>query len=132
MVPPNLQQLQVGGGGCVVVYVEQALPLAHSVSPHMHAAALNLEPSVVSHVGIATQQSDAAHVLVAHVTPVNVSFKWFFPATQEEEAKSVPVPSMSSHVGLFTSQQSDAAHVPVAHVMPVNMPFKWFFPATQE
>ena len=80
----------------------------------MHAAALNLEPSVVSHVGIATQQSDAAHVLVAHVTPVNVSFKWFFPATQEEEANSVPVPSMSSHVG-FAMQQSDAAHTPVAH-----------------
>tara|TARA_B100000780_G_C20946707_1_gene377623 strand:+ start:439 stop:735 length:297 start_codon:yes stop_codon:yes gene_type:complete len=54
MVPPNLQQLQVGGGGCVVVYVEQALPLAHSVSPHMHAAALNLEPSVVSQFSITT------------------------------------------------------------------------------
>ena len=97
----------------------------------MHAAALNLEPSVVSHVGIATQQSDAAHVLVAHITPANVSFKWFVPAMQEEEAKSVPLPSISSHVG-FATQQSDAAHVPVAHVMPVNMPFKWFFPATQE
>ena len=37
-------------------------------------------------------------MLVAHETPVNVSFKWLG-ATQEEEAKSVPLPSMSSHVG---------------------------------
>ena len=56
-------------------------------------------PSMLSHVGFVSQQSDAAHVLLAHITPVNVSFKWFVPATQEEEAKPVPLPSMSSHVG---------------------------------
>jgi hypothetical protein len=37
--------------------------------------------------------------MLLHLTPANVSFKWFVPATQEEEAKSVPLPFMSLHVG---------------------------------
>ena len=41
----------MGGAGVIVVYVEHASPLAHSVSPHMHAAALALEPSMLVHVG---------------------------------------------------------------------------------
>ena len=92
-------------------------PLAHDVNP--------------LHVGFASQQSDATHVPVAHVTPVNVSFKWFVPPTQEEEAKLALLPSMLLHV-VFPSQQSDAAHVPVAHLTPVNVSFKWFVPPTQE
>ena len=67
-----------------------------------------------SHVGFATQQSDAAHVLVAPLTLVNVSFKWFVPAKQEEEAKSAPLPSMSSHVG--TSEQA-LLHIRVVPIM---------------
>jgi hypothetical protein len=63
-----------------------------------------------------SQQSEAAHVRVAQVTPVNVSFRWFVPSTHA--AKLVPLPSTSSHVGLAL-QQSDAAQVPVAQ-LPVK------------
>jgi hypothetical protein len=74
------------------------------------------------------QQSEAVHVPVVHVTLVGLAIKWFVPPTQD--AKSVPLPSMLSHVGL-ASQHSDTVHVPVAQVF-VSTSFKCFVPPTHD
>jgi hypothetical protein len=66
------------------------------------------------------QQSAAAHVPVVHVTFIGLAIKWFVPPTHD--AKFVPLPSMSSHVGL-ASQQSGAVQIPVAQVF-VRTSFK--------
>ena len=106
-------------------------PIIVAAASHSDSVVMYDSPWALSQVPVSITIVVVVVVEEPQVTPVNVSFKWFVPATQEEEAKSVPLPSMSSHVG-FATQQSDAAHVLVAHVTPVNVSFKWFVPATQE
>ena len=83
-----------------------------------------------SHIGFTLQQSDAAQVPVAQV-PVRTSLRWLVPATQEEEAKSAPLPSILSHFG-FGLQQSLAWHVAEAQVTPLGFDLRVFTPLAHD